>query len=406
MKEAYTKQWPLYSVRMREPKIDPRPTYQRPKVWSMSKKQLLMDSILRRYDIPKLYLRVVDKPPYKYEVVDGQQRIRAIWEFCQDSFPLSTECDPVHGHVVAGALFSALPNDLVDEFQTYDLSFVILEDATEDEVEEMFTRLNNGETLRAAEKRNALPGQMKVFIKELALNPFFQNVAFKDTRYAFDQVCAQMTLLELEGGPTDTKARALEKMYKDNVKFDKNGRTAKKIKRVLNFLYNTFPEKIPELRKQNVVSLYLLVSELLEKYTISGKEATMRDWFIEFEKERREEQENPEDDREPDWIRYQETIMQAVDSKASIEFRHKMLMTSFLLYYPELEPLDAQRAFTDEQRVTMFRKYNGICQKCGKEIKWDEFNADHIVPFSKGGKTTIANGQLLCASCNSTKGAK
>ncbi len=407
MKEAYTKQWPLYSVRMREPKIDPRPSYQREgTVWSKSKKQLLMDSILRRYDIPKLYLRAVDKPPYKYEVVDGQQRLRAIWEFCQDGFPLSTECDPVHGHVVAGTLFSALPNDLVDEFQTYDLSFVILEDATEDEVEEMFTRLNNGETLRAAEKRNALPGQMKVFIKELALNPFFQNVAFKDTRYAFDQVCAQMTLLELEGGPTDTKARALEKMYKDNVKFDKNGRTAKKIKRVLNFLYNAFPEKIPELRKQNVVSLYLLVSELLEKYAMSGKESTFREWFINFEQERREEQNKPEDERDPDWVRYQEKTLQAVDSKDSIEFRHKMLMTSFLLYYPKLELLDTQRAFTEEQRVTIFRKYNGSCQSCGKEIKWDEFHADHISPFSKGGKTTVDNGQLLCSSCNITKGTK
>jgi len=406
MKDPYTKPWPLYSVRMREPKIDPRPTYQRPRVWSMSKKQLLMDSILRRYDIPKLYLRAVNKPPYKYEVVDGQQRLRAIWEFCQDDFPLSTECDPVHGHVVAGMLFSALPNDLVDEFQAYDLSFVILEDATEDEVEEMFTRLNNGETLRAAEKRNALPGQMKVFVKELALNPFFQNVAFKDTRYAFDQVCAQMTLLELAGGPTDTKARALEKMYKDNVKFDKNGRTAKKIKRVLNFLYNAFPEKIPELRKQNVVSLYLLVSELLEKYAISGKEATLAEWFTTFENERRLEQDEPEDERQPEWIRYQETIIQAVDSKPSIEFRHKTLMTSFLSYYPELEPLDSQRTFTEEQRVTIFRRYNGICQSCKKEIKWDEFQADHIVPFSKGGKTTVANGQLLCTTCNIAKRAK
>ena len=86
MKETYTKPWPLYSVRMREPKIDPRPTYQRSSVWSRNKQQLLMDSILRRYDIPKLYLRAVDKPPYKYEVVDGQQRLRAIWEFCQDAF--------------------------------------------------------------------------------------------------------------------------------------------------------------------------------------------------------------------------------------------------------------------------------------------------------------------------------
>jgi hypothetical protein len=406
MKEAYTKQWPLYSVRMREPKIDPRPSYQRGLVWSKSKKQLLMDSILRRYDIPKLYLRAVNKPPYRYEVVDGQQRLRAIWEFCHDDFPLSIECDTVHGHVVAGMNFSELPNDLVDDFQTYELSFVILEDATEDEVEEMFTRLNNGETLTAAEKRNAMPGDMKDFVRELAFHPLFGKVPFKNTRFAFDQVCAQMVCLELAGGPTDTKAKDLKKMYEDYVKFKKNDALARKIKRVLNFLDTSFIDKTPELRRQNLVSLFLLVSELMEKYAITGKEAILRKWFIKFEKERREEQDKSEDEREPDWIRYQETIMQAVDTKASIEFRHKMLMTSFLLYYPDLEPLDSQRDFTDEQRITIFRKYNGICKKCGKEIKWDEFNADHIVPFSKGGKTTIANGQLLCSSCNITKGAK
>jgi hypothetical protein len=405
MKETYTKPWPLYSVRMREPKIDPRPTYQRPSVWSMSKKQLLMDSILRRYDIPKLYLRAVDKPPYKYEVVDGQQRLRAIWEFCQDSFPLS-ECDPVHGHVVANKRFSELPNDLVDDFQTYELSFVILEDATEDEVEEMFTRLNNGETLTAAEKRNAMPGNMKDFVRELALHPLFGKVPFKNTRYAFDQVCAQMTCLELAGGPTDTKAKNLKDMYKDRVRFEKNGLVARKIKRVLNFLDTAFTDKTPELRKQNVVSLYLLISELMEKYAISGKEATFREWFIAFENERRLEQDEPEDERQPEWIRYQETVIQAVDSKPSIEFRHKTLMTSFLLYCPELEPLDSQRAFTEEQRVTIFRKYNGICQSCKKEIKWDEFQADHKVPFSRGGKTTVANGQLLCTTCNIAKRAK
>lgn len=404
--KTYTKPWPLYSVRMREPKIDPRPPYQRGLVWSKSKKQLLMDSILRDMDILKLYLRAVNNPPYKYEVVDGQQRLRAIWEFCEGKYPLSTDCDPVRGYDVAGKEFSELPNDLTDEFQAYELTFVILEDTGEEEVEEMFTRLNNGETLTAAEKRNALPGNVKEFVKELTMHPFFQNVYFKNTRYAFDQVCAQMTLLELAGEPCDTKARALEKMYKEQVKFGKNGSEAKKIKRVLNFLDNAFPEKTPELRKQNVVSLYLLASELMEKYAISGREATLREWYIQFENERRAEQDKDEDQRDPDLIRYQEKMMQAVDSKDSIEFRHKILMTSFLSYCPELEPLDPQRAFTLEQRLTLFRKHNGICQSYGADIKWDEFHADHVVPFSKGGKTTVANGQLLCASCNIAKAAK
>lgn len=404
--KTYIKPWPLYSVRMREPKIDPRPPYQRGTVWSKSKKQLLMDTVLRNMDIPKLYLRTVNNPPYKFEVVDGQQRLRAIWEFCQGEYPLSPDCPPVHGHDVADKKFDELPNDLVDDFQAYELSFVILEETTEEEVEEMFTRLNNGETLTAAEKRNAIPGNMKEFVKELTVHPFFQNVAFKNTRYAFDQVCAQMTLLELTGEPCDTKARDLEKMYKERVKFDKNGSVAKKIKRVLNFLDNAFPEKSPELRKQNAVSLYLLASELMAKYAIGGKEAIMRDWFIQFENKRRVEQDKDEDERDHDLIRYQEKMMQAVDSKESIEFRHKILMTSFLSFCPELEPLDPQRTFTQEQRLTLFRKYNGICQKCGAEIKWGEFHADHVVPFIKGGKTTIANGQLLCAACNLAKTAK
>jgi 5-methylcytosine-specific restriction endonuclease McrA len=136
---------------------------------------------------------------------------------------------------------------------------------------------------------------------------------------------------------------------------------------------------------------------------MSGKESTFREWFINFEQERRDEQNKPEDDRDSDWVRYQEKTLQAVDSKDSIEFRHEMLMTSLLLCYPELELLDPQRAFTEEQRLTIFRKYKGKCQNCGKEIRWEEFHADHIVPFSKGGKTTVANGQLLCTKCNLAK---
>lgn len=402
---AFSERWAVFGVKTRETKIDPKPPYQRGPVWSKAKEQLLMDTIFRGMDIPKFYLRAVNNPPFAYEVVDGQQRLRAIWKFYRGEYALADDCPHVKGLEVAGKHLNELPNALQDDFQGYQLDFVILEEATEDEVEEMFVRLQNGESLTAAEKRNALSGQMKEFVKELAMHPFFQNVAFKNTRYAFDQVCAQMTLLELAGAPTDTKARPLEKMYKDHIKFDKNGRIPRKIKRVLNFLDTAFPEKTPELRKQNVVSLYLLVSELMEKYAMSGMEATFREWFINFEQERREEQNKPEDERDPDWVRYQEKTLQAVDSKDSIELRHKMLMTSFLLYRPELEPLEPQRAFTEEQRITIFRKYNGICQSCGTEIKWDEFHADHVIPFSKGGKTTVANGQLLCAKCNLAKAA-
>ena len=48
----------------------------------------------------------------------------------------------------------------------------------------------------------------------------------------------------------------------------------------------------------------------------------------------------------------------------------------------------------------------GICQKCKQKVEYDDFHADHITLHSRGGKTTIENGQVLCSKCNLSKGAK
>jgi 5-methylcytosine-specific restriction endonuclease McrA len=47
----------------------------------------------------------------------------------------------------------------------------------------------------------------------------------------------------------------------------------------------------------------------------------------------------------------------------------------------------------------------GACERCGNRLG-REFHADHVQPFSKGGATTLNNGQALCASCNLRKGAR
>jgi 5-methylcytosine-specific restriction endonuclease McrA len=45
------------------------------------------------------------------------------------------------------------------------------------------------------------------------------------------------------------------------------------------------------------------------------------------------------------------------------------------------------------------------CKKCGEVLTWDNFTIDHIKPYSKGGRTSLDNAQLMCRSCNSRKGA-
>mgnify|MGYP003335471121 FL=1 len=61
----------------------------------------------------------------------------------------------------------------------------------------------------------------------------------------------------------------------------------------------------------------------------------------------------------------------------------------------------------------LFRsKQGGVCPRTGKTIPEDEINnhdlwaADHVMPYSKGGETTIENGELVCKKYNLSKGAK
>jgi len=63
------------------------------------------------------------------------------------------------------------------------------------------------------------------------------------------------------------------------------------------------------------------------------------------------------------------------------------------------------RAFTDSQKRAAYEKQKGICKKCGKHFELHGMEADHIAPWSKGGKTSPENCQMLCLECNRLKGS-
>ena len=64
------------------------------------------------------------------------------------------------------------------------------------------------------------------------------------------------------------------------------------------------------------------------------------------------------------------------------------------------------RTFSASQRRTVYEKQNHICVSCDNEFDLSEMDADHITPWSKGGKTDINNCQMLCKRCNREKGNK
>ena len=64
------------------------------------------------------------------------------------------------------------------------------------------------------------------------------------------------------------------------------------------------------------------------------------------------------------------------------------------------------RTFSESQRRSAYERQGGICIKCEEQFTLEEMHADHIIPWSKGGKTDEENCQMLCARCNAIKSNK
>ena len=394
--KSHLQQWSLSNLQQYRELIDPSPEYQRYAVWTRSQQQLLMDSVFRGFDIPKLYLRATPGDgPFEFEAVDGQQRLRAIWDFFGGDFALSEEATPELG----GKKYSDLGFAERRVFDLYQLSLVVIEEASGEMIREMFCRLQNGKSLNSAEKRNAMVSGMRDFCADLADHDFFDSVRFGNKRMQYQQVAAQTVLLELAGEPAACRNTTLGKMYKEERGFAANSARGKKVRKVYDFLRRAFPERTPELKSGNVVSIYLLISRLMEGYNMNGREQAVRDFLIDFEARRRRGQ----DDNE--MLRFGERMKNNSDSKEAVAFRHEVLTREFHRFCADLIPLDPTRGFSEEQRVAIYRRDGGRCRECGDAVPFESFEADHVLPHVHGGPTTTVNGRLTCLTCNRKKGA-
>ena len=408
------KTYSVATIGQMQNRIDPRPDYQRPLAWSVRQKQLLIDSILRGYDVPKLYWEELKEQEFRFAVIDGQQRITTLWSFLNDEFAVAKDADPIGEEKIAGKKYSQLSDDVLDDFNSYQLNIVIVKEANksddEDEIRDMFLRLQNGTTLKAQEKRNAMSGNMRKFVQKIAKHEFFEKCKFSNSRLTYDHIAAQMVCLEMNGGPSSVRDSNLTKMYEENRQFDENSKVARKVLKVLDFLNDAFPHNnTQDLERYNALNMYLLCSVLVEKYVSEPIKKEIEGWLSDFEKNRLANDKLDEDDRDLALVEYKRLTSYSTDGEESIKGRLEFIERNFFSAFPNITQLDENRNFTSEQRLAIFKENNGRCQlklKCvGEErLAWDDWHADHIVPFSKGGQTTVANGQVSCVKCNTSKG--
>lgn len=200
------------------------PEYQREGgIWTLERQQLFIDSILNGLDVPPLYLHLLRPPAFtetgvwRYAVVDGRQRLEALYRFADDHLPLAEDFRLLEeGLLSEGQLpFSEeLPRErlrfasqtlgelqlhgstLYYRFMDYDLPVSVIETDDETLIEELFFRLNEGVPLTAAEKR--LRGAL---LRELVLplvreGELFAIARFRSRRRNYEDLLLRLLYLE------------------------------------------------------------------------------------------------------------------------------------------------------------------------------------------------------------------
>lgn len=199
------------------------PHFQRRDIWTPAARTYLIDTILRQMPIPKIYLRTNIQTRTKKtmrEVVDGQQRLRAILDFVDGKLRLGK-----HAREFAKLVFADLTEEQQLAFLDYRLAVDQLVNATNTEVLEIFGRLNSYNlVLRPPEKRHAkYQGEFKWAVYESSrewtkLWEDFKILSVRQrVRMADDSMMAELYGVLLDGlGEGDE--RALDKLY---AKYDK-----------------------------------------------------------------------------------------------------------------------------------------------------------------------------------------
>jgi len=200
--------------------LDINPWYQRRSVWTRPQKAYLINSILEQMPIPSIFIRHylnIESEKSVKEVVDGQQRIRSIFEYVADDFSAR---HPNHRNRVK---YSQLSRTERADFLMTNLSIGYLIEASDSDVIEVFGRLNSvAKTLNAQEKRNAkYSGEAKQFFlkeaaKRVALWRELRIFTANDiARMAEVEFVSELVLNMLSGLSTHSQAK-INYFYRDH----------------------------------------------------------------------------------------------------------------------------------------------------------------------------------------------
>ncbi|MCX7378702.1 MAG: DUF262 domain-containing protein [Alphaproteobacteria bacterium] len=207
--------------------IDFDPVYQRSgHIWPIKMKQDLVDTVLNGFDIPKLYVAnftLLDSPlnqgGKKYAVIDGKQRLNALFGFFAGEYALPKTFTYYEDTALelGGLSYKDLVNNyprIARRFDNYPLTVVHVVTDDESKINELFLRLNASKPLTGAEVRNAMRGEVPAIIRDLVAHPFWSKIRFNTLRGQDKNAAAKLLLIEHTGTFVDTKKTQLDDLVR------------------------------------------------------------------------------------------------------------------------------------------------------------------------------------------------
>lgn len=349
-----------------EGRLDVRPEYQREFVYNESQRNAVINTVLSGFPLNIMYF--VDRGDSNYEVLDGQQRIISLCRYADNQFsvkvPRTTgETDTLN--------YPNLFDEQKQKFLDYELSVYVCEGSEEEKLA-WFQIINiAGEVLEQQEIRNALyHGKWLTNAK----SAFSRNgcPAYRNYGKYLAGDCIRQKYLETafswkaddEGISGRDSVAAYMKKHRAEENADELWQY---FENVFKWVQDNFGRKIDKSMKG--VPWGLLYNAHKEKNL------------------------DPENLQK-----------QMKELLADSEVQKKSGIYEFLLTGQE-KYLNL-RTFSPEDKATAYHRQDGKCAICGKSFGIGNMHADHIKPWSDGGKTTIDNCQMLCRDCNLKKGAQ
>lgn len=355
-----------YADKSGKAQLNIRPKYQREFVYKPEQQEAVIDTIMKGNSI--YWVKNAEKSAEReFEVLDGQQRIISICEYHKGNFSHNAQ------------LFHNLAQDTQEKFLGYELMVYVC-DGGEQERLDWFKVINiAGEKLTDQELRNI--NYTSAWLSD-AKRKFSKNNCLADqkaSKYLKGSSIRQEYLeTALAWRQNSWNERAICEYMSKHAKDSADASELwEYFEKVIDWVEKIFPKYRAVMKG---VEWGLLYNEFGE---------------INFK---------------PDLLE-----SEVAELMKNSEIQKKSGIYEYLLSGKEREKCLNLRVFDENTKIEVFEEQGGICKsnvsgfRCpnkGKVLNIKQMEADHIIPWSEGGRTEKDNCQMLCKECNGAKSNK